>query len=58
MGIIHDKYRKKVDTAYEILGIAADVAQLGRALLRNEIKGKKQNITTIIKKLEKIKNSL
>ena len=58
MGILLEKCREKVDVSYQLMGIAADVAQLGRAYLRNESKGKKRNINQIIKKLEKVRDSL
>ena len=55
MGILHERCREKLDIAYTLLGISADVSQLARSYLRNERKGVKRNITQIIKKLEKIK---
>ena len=54
MGVLHDKCREKLDVAYILSGISADVAQLFRAYIRNEKKGMKKNIKQIIKKLEKL----
>ena len=58
MGVLHDKCREKLDAAYIISGITADVAQLFRAYLRNEKKGMRKNIKQIIKKLEKLSKIL
>lgn len=58
MGILLDKARKKLATAYTLSGINADVAQLGRAYLRGDTKGMKRNVTQIIKKLEKVRKLL
>lgn len=58
MGILLEKYREKLDVSYDIAGIVADVAQLGRAYLRGDSRGIKKNVTQIIRKLEKVKGSL
>lgn len=55
MGILLEKYREKLEIAYNIAGINADVAQLGRAYLRGDSRGMKKNVTQIIKKLEKVR---
>jgi len=52
------RYREKISVAYNIAGINADVAQLGRAYLRGDNRGMKTNITQIIKKLEKVRKLL
>ena len=58
MGILLEKYRKKLGVIYEIVGIAADVNQLLRAYIRSDSRGIKKNISQIIKKLERVKDSL
>lgn len=58
MGILLEKARKKLDVAYTISGINADIAQLGRAYLRGDKKGMKTNVTQIVKKLEKVRKLL
>ena len=50
----HETYREKIGVAYTLMGIGADVMQLGRAVIRNEKRGVKANIKQIIHKLEKI----
>lgn len=58
MGILLEKYREKLFVIYDIAGIAADVNQLLRAYIRSDSRGIKKNISQIIKKLERVKNSL
>lgn len=58
MGILHERCRCKIEVAYTLFGISADVSQLARSYLRGEKKGVKRNVTQIIKKLEKAKKSL
>lgn len=58
MGILLEKYREKLGVIYDIAGIAADVNQLLRAYMRSDSRGIKKNISQIIKKLERVKNSL
>ncbi len=58
MGVLLEKYRKKLDVSYVIAGISSDVAQLLRAYMRNDSRGMKKNISQIIKKLEKVSKSL
>jgi len=50
--------KEKLDTAYVLFGIAADVSQLARSYIRGENKGVKRNVTQIISKLEKIRKWL
>lgn len=52
------RYREKISVAYVIAGINADVGQLSRAYLRGDKRGMKNNVTQIIKKLEKIRKLL
>jgi len=55
----HDEGRKeKLDVAYTLFGIAADICQLARAYLRRDIKGVKRNISQTISKLEKIRKRI
>lgn len=58
MGILLEKYREKLDVAYNISGIGADVNQLLRAYMRGDSRGMKKNVSQIIKKLEKVKDLL
>lgn len=50
--------KEKLDVAYTLFGIGADVSQLARAYIRGENKGVKRNITQIISKLDKIHKRL
>jgi len=50
--------KEKLDVAYILFGIGADVSQLARSYIRGEAKGVKKNITQIISKLEKIRKRL
>jgi len=55
----HEETRKeKLDVAYDLFGIGADVSQLARAYFRNESKGMSKNVTQIIRKLESISKRL
>lgn len=58
MGILLEKYRKRLQVSYDIAGIAADVTQLGRAYLRGDSRGMKKNVAQIIRKLEKVRKLL
>lgn len=53
-----EKYKERLDVSYVLAGIEADVGQLLRAYLRGDTKGKKKNVTQIIKKLDKIHKKL
>ena len=52
------RYREKICVAYTIAGVNADVGQMSRAYLRGDKRGMKNNISQIIKKLEKVRNLL
>lgn len=55
----HEENRKeKLEVMYTLSGIVADVAQLGRAYLRNDTKGMRRNIKQIITKLDKVSKRL
>jgi heptaprenylglyceryl phosphate synthase len=58
MSTFNEIRKEKIDMAYIIFGLGADVNQIGRAYLRNEPKGVRRNITQIIHKLEKIRKRI
>lgn len=58
MGVVLERYKKKLEIAYNISGVCADLNQLLRAYMRSDSKGMKKNISQIIKKLEKVKFTL
>lgn len=58
MGPHWEACKEKLDVAYTLFGIGADVSQLARSYLRGEKKGIKRNIKQIIAKLDKIHKRL
>ncbi len=57
--VTHEENRKeKLDVAYDLFGLSADVNQLARAYLRGEVKGVRKNISQMIVKLEKIRKRI
>lgn len=54
MGILLNKAREKLDVSYTLAGLEADVAQLHRAYLTGNAKGKKKNVKQMIRKLGKV----
>lgn len=58
MGINAEKCREKVEVCYVLFGIATDVTQLAKAYIRSDTRTIKRNVKQIIKKLEKVSESL
>jgi hypothetical protein len=58
MGTHWEVCKEKLDVAYTLFGIGADVNQLARAYIRGESKGVKRNVKQIIAKLDKIHKRL